>query len=123
MAQWFYSPSKNGFFMDEIHSSIPEDSIEITEKEREIMIDQMNNHNKKVVIVNDKITFEDVVIPVSWEEIRSKRNRLLRETDYTQMTDWPGNKVPWFNYRKELREIPQKYQNPEDVIWPTPPSE
>ena len=123
MAQWFYSPSNNGFFMDEIHSSIPEDSIEITENEREMMLDQMNNHNKKVVIVNDRISFEDIVIPVTWDEIRAKRNRILRQTDYTQMPDWPGNKVPWFNYRKELREIPQKYKNPEDVVWPAPPSE
>lgn len=57
-----------------------------------------------------------------WEEIRKKRNRLLKESDWTQLEDSPINKVDWVIYRNQLRQIPQSFSNPDSVEWPTPPN-
>jgi uncharacterized protein YycO len=59
-----------------------------------------------------------------WNKIRNKRDRLLKETDYLIMPDYPisqENKELIENYRNELRNIPQNYTNPFDVIFPEKP--
>lgn len=61
----------------------------------------------------------------SWDDIRTKRNTLLLESDWT---DLPNNRLDasttldWQNYRDELRDIPQTYSTPQSVIWQTKPS-
>ena len=43
-----------------------------------------------------------------WIEIRNKRNRLLFESDWTQLSDSPlsaEKKIEWMTYRQELRDI------------------
>jgi hypothetical protein len=57
-----------------------------------------------------------------WDEIRSKRNGFLTQSDWTQLEDFQGNKGAWAIYRQELRDIPQTYSTPQDVIWPVPPA-
>lgn len=54
-------------------------------------------------------------------EIRSERNKLLAECDWTQLADAPGNSLAWANYRQSLRDIPQQTGFPWEVIWPTKP--
>lgn len=57
-----------------------------------------------------------------WEMIRTARNKLLRESDLAMLEDYPGTKKQdWKNYRKALRDLPQTYTNPDDVVWPTLP--
>ena len=58
-----------------------------------------------------------------WIEIRNKRNRLLFESDWTQLSDSPlsaEKKIEWMTYRQELRDI-TKYASPDEVIWPNEP--
>lgn len=55
--------------------------------------------------------------------VRLKRNKLLSDSDWTQLPDSQVNKEAWAEYRQLLRKLPQKHKNPFDVIWPTPPSE
>lgn len=59
----------------------------------------------------------------SWEEVRVERNRLLQESDWTQLPDVPDtiDRWSWTVYRYNLRNIPQKFLNPEDVVFPEPP--
>ena len=55
--------------------------------------------------------------------MRSKRNALLQETDWTQLPDSPlsdDDKLFYREYRQELRDI-TKYGNIEDVEWPVDP--
>ena len=59
----------------------------------------------------------------TWSEIRVKRNSLLVSSDYTQMSDFPGDKTTWATYRQALRDLPQTYANAADVIWSTAPGE
>ena len=60
---------------------------------------------------------------IQWNEVRSERNRLLTECDWTQMSDTPisGSKLTeWQTYRQSLRDITSQ-SNPFEVTWPTKP--
>ena len=55
------------------------------------------------------------------QQKRMERNRLLAETDWTQMSDVPeATKTKWISYRQELRDLPEKSGFP-DVDFPTMP--
>lgn len=56
------------------------------------------------------------------ENIRGHRDDLLKKTDYTQLTDAPGDTAAWATYRQALRDIPAQDGFPFTVIWPTEPS-
>lgn len=56
-----------------------------------------------------------------WNEIRSKRNGFLSQSDWTQLDDSKESKEVWAIYRQELRDIPQNFSTPKDVIWPSKP--
>lgn len=61
----------------------------------------------------------------SWEYIRSVRNILLSECDWTQLPDvrlTAGEIGEWKQYREELRDITTSFVKPSDVDWPLPPS-
>jgi ABC-type glycerol-3-phosphate transport system substrate-binding protein len=58
----------------------------------------------------------------TWEQIRSQRDQLLKETDWVGLKDVViTNEQAWLDYRQALRDIPQNFTNPEDVVWPTKP--
>lgn len=59
----------------------------------------------------------------TWDEVRAERDRILRESDWTQVSDIPDSvdKWSWRVYRHNLRQIPQKYATPEEVVFPEPP--
>ena len=59
-----------------------------------------------------------------WEAVKVQRNSLLSQTDWTQLSDAVlsiEEKAAWQEYRQALRDIPQDFANPEDVIWPVKP--
>lgn len=121
----YYSNSKQGFYITEFnYSSYPEDVISLTKEEHTFYIKELNTNNKIIVVTDNTITLQEKPKPVlTWEDIRTKRNRLLELTDYTQLSDFPEtNKSAWSTYRQTLRDIPQTYATPEEVIWPTPPT-
>ncbi len=56
--------------------------------------------------------------------IREERNKLLSESDWTQVNDAPfdaDQKLAWALYRETLRMIPQQEGFPETVNWPPKP--
>lgn len=55
-----------------------------------------------------------------WMSIRSYRNRLLTESDWTQMPDAPIKDSDWHPYRQALRDITTQ-SDPFNIIWPSPP--
>ncbi len=121
----FYSPSREGFF-DSIlnYPSLPEDKIEITREEHLRLLFEINSNNKTIVVTNGVIeTQEKPAYVITWDFIRVKRNSLLKGSDYTQLPDFPpAKKTEWATYRQILRDIPQTYTTPAEVIWPTPPT-
>lgn len=55
-------------------------------------------------------------------EVRRQRDRLISETDWTQLEDYPkNNKAAWKAYRQALRDVPQQSGFPDTVLWPTSP--
>ncbi len=38
--------------------------------------------------------------------VRPERNKLLQESDYTQLADYQDDKATWATYRQELRDLP-----------------
>ena len=117
----YYSPSEKGFFIDNTIDQLPDDVIEINSEKHKEMLYEINMNNKNIVIIDGSITYEDAIPSLTWNKIRDRRNKLLMLSDYTQVNDWPGNKQVWIMYRQALRDIPQTYTNPEDVVWPTQP--
>lgn len=119
----FYSPSKEGFYDTAIinYPSLPDDCIEITEEQKKTFLNEMSMHGKHLVLVNNKLVLESRPVVITWQSVRDSRNILLNESDYTQVPDFPGNKEAWTKYRQLLRDIPQTYNNPEDVVWPEKP--
>lgn len=61
-------------------------------------------------------------IEVTWDTIRAKRDQLIRDSDWTMVPDSSVDQAQWSAYRQILRDLPQTYTNPEDVVWPTEPS-
>lgn len=56
------------------------------------------------------------------EDARSERNRLLSESDWTQVADVPqATKDKWAPYRQALRDVPQQAGFPDSIVWPTKP--
>lgn len=54
-------------------------------------------------------------------QVRIKRDKLLSDSDWTQVTDAPVDQVAWATYRQELRDIPTQEGFPADITWPTKP--
>lgn len=59
------------------------------------------------------------------DNVRAARNRLLTESDWTQLPDTPfgpEEKAAWAFYRENLRMIPEQAGFPWDVQWPPQPN-
>jgi hypothetical protein len=54
-------------------------------------------------------------------EVRSKRNMLLTQSDWTQLADAPVDNLAWAVYRQLLRDITLQAGFPFDVIFPVIP--
>jgi hypothetical protein len=55
-----------------------------------------------------------------WSKIREQRNQLLKDSDWTQISDYNlelENKEQWATYRQELRDLPEVQSNPFDILW------
>lgn len=58
-----------------------------------------------------------------WEFVRNERNRLLLESDWTQLPDTSlteEKKLEWQSYRQQLRDITTQ-PDPYNIVWPTKP--
>ena len=56
--------------------------------------------------------------------IRTKRDILLADCDFTQLPDAPlttDKKSAWASYRQALRDMPEKCANLDNPTWPSPP--
>tara|TARA_R110002153_G_scaffold41666_7_gene118756 strand:+ start:3200 stop:3541 length:342 start_codon:yes stop_codon:yes gene_type:complete len=55
-------------------------------------------------------------------DLRSQRNGLLVESDWTQVADAPGDTETWATYRQALRDLPANTADPANVNWPRAPA-
>ena len=83
--------------------------------------------SKKEVVTDDtaKAAWE---LAEEWKRIRTQRNKLLAESDWTQGGDSPltdAKKTAWATYRTSLRTLPEDQSSKtkySDITWPTQPS-
>lgn len=54
-------------------------------------------------------------------EVRAERNRLLTDSDWTQVKDAPVDQAAWAAYRQALRDITQQAGFPWEITWPEMP--
>lgn len=72
---------------------------------------------------NGEVAVED--IPMNAEEARAKRDKLLADTDWTQVLDAPidsATREAYRVYRQALRDIPEQDGFPETITWPELPA-
>ena len=75
----------------------------------------------------DGTTFTDDTIVTDLElsaQERTKRDILLSESDWTQLTDsqlTDAKKAEWATYRQSLRDVPSQDSFPTTITWPTRP--
>ena len=55
------------------------------------------------------------------EIMRLKRDNLLKESDWTQLSDVSVDATAWATYRQELRDLPSQEGFPFNITWPTQP--
>jgi len=66
-------------------------------------------------------TYERDVLPVEqMEALRTKRNRLIAETDYLALSDATLTDE-MSTYRQTLRDLPANTTDPANPVWPTKP--
>ena len=76
---------------------------------------------------SDKYTVEELVAYNAKKEadkqqdVRDKRNSLLRMSDWTQLADSPADKTAWATYRQALRNVPAQAGFPWTITWPDAP--
>ena len=63
---------------------------------------------------------------VEWTKVRERRDNLLIESDTYVLPDrWMAMTVEqqqaWATYRQALRDIPQEFTDPAQVVWPEKP--
>ena len=67
--------------------------------------------------------FDPEEVPNDWwlERMRIHRDRLLAQSDFTQLPDAPSNKTAWATYRQALREFPATWEPSAIANFPETP--
>ena len=70
--------------------------------------------------------WDTIAIPdeVFWQKLRTERNSILKDSDWSQLSDAPltsSQKTAWSTYRQELRDLPANTEDPKEVTWPLQP--
>lgn len=120
-SQFYYDVASGGFITKEIHGKIPDDAIPVEPDEHMYLIDQVNNHNKEIVVNDGKLTLQEVVLSDSEaaSHVRQERDNLLRNCDWSQLPDVKeSTRTLYQSYRQDLRDIPSQEGFPHDIVWP-----
>ena len=121
----YYSKTTKGFYCEEIHgTNIPSDCVQITNEQHTSLLNEQSQGKQ---IAPDENGYPIAIVPSvvlpTWERIRSKRDALLKDSDWSVAGDATPkpSKEAWLTYRQALRDLPQSFETPEEVVWPTKP--
>lgn len=81
------------------------------------------NGTWKQTWVLNELSSEEIQVKLSGKqkEEREKRDKLLRQSDWTQLSDTPIDTAAWAVYRQALRDLPSQDGFPYNITWPTKP--
>ena len=77
--------------------------------------------------IKDDTAKDKRILDAEWVNIRTERDRLLAESDWTQANDTPlsdADVAKWKTYRTSLRDLPSDQSSKtkySDITWPTKP--
>lgn len=123
----YYSPSTRGFYDPAIHgTNMPEDVVALTDQQHAELLEEQSagkeiHPNEEGFPRAQEKVFTDEEL---WTILRARRDRLLKDSDWTQMQDsplLPESKAAWAAYRQELRNVPEQVNAPQTVTWPDAP--
>jgi len=95
----------------------------------EILDPEGKSHDPKQYVQSHFVGQDDTrdarILADKWANIRTRRNRLLTESDWVVVKAKEthiNESIPsdWVDYRTELRDI-TKQSDPDDITWPTKP--
>jgi hypothetical protein len=124
----YYSASTGGFYDDAIHTTLPADALEIsTDLHQHLMAEQAAG--RCIAADDNDMPIAADPPPPSIEQqltsLRSQRDRLLADSDRTQLLDYPISpeaRAAWATYRQALRDLPELYaEDPASAVWPVAP--
>jgi|DEB0MinimDraft_3_1074331.scaffolds.fasta_scaffold77774_2 hypothetical protein len=69
-------------------------------------------------VIDNSLTDEAVIILA-----REQRDLLLQQSDWTQVPDAPVDAASWATYRQALRDVPSQSGFPDNITWPTKPTD
>lgn len=84
---------------------------------REGLEEKIENNYEKWLEEAKKIAYNEAAT-----QVRIKRDKLLADTDWTQMNDTAlseEKKEKYKKYRKDLRDVPQQKDFPYNVVFPS----
>lgn len=70
--------------------------------------------NRKRIKYSGTEIISESFIEVSWEHLRSQRNKELKNSDWRFMSDQTPSQE-WIDYRLFLRNLPQNYETGNDA--------
>lgn len=134
--KFYFSPSTGGFYHEAIHgvlgrngAAVPNDAVEISEDEHAELLAAHYRDDQVIGAGHDGRPALAARPPLSAEEaarvLRTRRDRLLRESDWTQFPDSPldeAQRAAWKVYRQALRDLPAAAQDPASPTFPQPPA-
>lgn len=117
----YFSVLNQAFYASDIdYPNLPSDIIEVSPTQHQELLDKLNS-GFKAAKSDTGFVYTPTVYKETWDNIKRRRDAELSRTDFTQLADWPGNKEAWAIYRQALRDIPEKFSDPNAVVWPTKP--
>jgi len=127
---FFYSAETGGFYHDAVHpvDARPADAVAVSDTEHAALMAAqaagkciMPGPNGRP-IAGDQPPLD---AEAAMQAVRRQRDRLLRNSDRTQIPDFPiadEDRAAWATYRQALRDLPETVTDPAAIAWPTPPA-
>lgn len=100
---------------------LQKEKLTFTDSNKEIQIAEALKYS-----YNGEYTIETIEdVSMTAEEARAERDKLLAETDWTQVLDAPidaETREAYRAYRQALRDIPEQEGFPDTITWPELPA-
>jgi len=102
-------------------NTIEVDSFDFMPNLVEATVGGIGWHYANGVFTDPNAESEEEVYAKTALSVRTKRNILLADSDWTQIADAPVDATAWATYRQALRDITSQQGFPHEVTWPTKP--